>query len=54
MENQIMFGKIKVYGKVIDLDNTPIDDLIKMEKILDKRLNTLVNRYMDLYNKVNG
>lgn len=54
MESQVRFGKIKVYGKMIDLDNTSIEDLTKMKKILDKRLDVLVNKYIDLYNKING
>lgn len=54
MEDKVMLGKIKVYGKVIDLDNTSIEDLTKMKKILDKRIVTLVNRYTELYNEING
>lgn len=46
------FGKIKVYGKIIDLDNTSIEELIKIKEILDNRLEQLCQKYTELYNQV--
>lgn len=49
MDEQVKYGKIKVYGKVIDLDNTPIEDLKRMKKALDNRLRFLSEKYVETY-----
>ncbi len=47
-DNQIKLGKITVYGKEIDLDNTPVEELEKMGKALERRLVDLGERYVEL------
>lgn len=50
MESKL--GKIKVYGKIIDLDNMPIDELKKVNEILNNRLDQLCEKYIELYNNI--
>ncbi|MBP3596824.1 MAG: hypothetical protein J6J60_05455 [Clostridia bacterium] len=45
MGNEVKFGKIKIYGKVIDLDATSVEELKKIKKVLDNRLDQLVEKY---------
>lgn len=47
MENEVKFGKIKIYGKVIDLDTASVEELQKIKKVLDNRLDQLVQKYME-------
>lgn len=47
MENEVKFGKIKIYGKVIDLDEASVEDLRKIKKVLDNRLDNLLQKYIE-------
>lgn len=49
---ELKLGKIKVYGKIIDLDNMPIEELKKVKDVLENRLDQLSEKYIELYNKV--
>ena len=46
----LKLGKIKVYGKIIDLDEMTITDLKKVNEILNDRLDQLCENYINLYN----
>lgn len=46
MGNEVKFGKIKIYGKVIDLDNTPVEELKKIKRVIDNRLDQIVDKYI--------
>ena len=47
MESKL--GKIKVYGKIIDLDEMPVENLRQVNEILYKRLDQLCDKYIELY-----
>ena len=49
---ETVYGKIKVYGKIIDLDNMSIDELVKIKEVLDNRLEQLSKKYIELYNNL--
>ena len=49
----IKLGKIKIYGKEIDLDNIAIEDLVKIKKVLNQRIITLAKEYSDIYSNSN-
>ena len=53
MSEQIKFGKIKVYGQEIDLDNTSLDDLEKIRDILSIRATALAEKYLEISKKNN-
>lgn len=48
MENNEIYGKIKVYGKIIDLDKISTEELIKAKNILDQRIENLCEKYIEL------
>ena len=50
MESKL--GMIKVYGKIIDLDEMPVEDLKQVNEILYKRLDQLCDKYIELYKNI--
>lgn len=54
MENSGKLGTIKIYGKVIDLDNISNEELEKIQKILKQRESKLDEEYLKLYSEIYG